>query len=312
MAAERPLWRLPVEALLGPLAEMLLGPLAHARHRPLLAVLALVAVVVLTLATQVGGAVLWLALPFMARAAGHTRRWGRLAAFGVGAAVFAAAYGFTAIAVVPPVAAALGRVPLTCFASGGAGYGAANPLYCLANRHYASPKTRGLLTALSRTLNRRFPGTTVTYLDAGFPFIDGFPLLPHLSHDDGRKIDIALFYRDRNSGTTRPGGGAWPIGYWAFVPPRTGDGAVCRGQSRLSMRWDMAWLQPLFAGLILDEHRTGAMLRWLAASGARHGVKKVLIEPHLRARFNLSRKLFRFQGCRAARHDDHIHIEMAR
>ena len=31
-------------------------------------------------------------------------------------------------------------------------------------------------------------------LDANFPFIDGFPLLPHRSHNDGRKVDISLVY----------------------------------------------------------------------------------------------------------------------
>lgn len=293
-------------------AEALLGPLAHAKHRPILAVLELIAIAVLTLLTQIGGVVLWLALPVIGRAAGHANQWGRAAAFGAGTTVFAAAYGFAAIAVVPPVATAFGRVPLPCFAASGGFYRAASPLYCLANRHYATPRARKLLTALSRALNRRFPGTTVTYLDAGFPFIDGFPLLPHLSHDDGRKIDIAFFYLNRHSGNAKPVGGAWPIGYWAFVPPRAGEAKPCRGKSRRPfMRWDMAWLQPLFAGLALDPERTGAMLRWLAANGGRSGLRKVLIEPHLRSRFNLPGSLFRFQGCRAARHDDHIHIQMA-
>ena len=51
-------------------------------------------------------------------------------------------------------------------------------------------------------------------LDGNFPFITGFPLLPHLSHDDGEKVDLAFYYADDTGylrGATRA-----PIGYFAF------------------------------------------------------------------------------------------------
>lgn len=53
-----------------------------------------------------------------------------------------------------------------------------------------------LLAGLSREMAHTFPGTVTLYLDANFPFFDGFPLLPHLSHVDGRKRDIAYYYAD--------------------------------------------------------------------------------------------------------------------
>ena len=37
---------------------------------------------------------------------------------------------------------------------------------------------------------------------------------------------------------------------------------------------------------------------------------RMLLEPHLDQRLGLSDPRLRFQGCRAARHDDHIHIQL--
>lgn len=68
--------------------------------------------------------------------------------------------------------------------------------YCALNRHYAAPKLVETLGDLARDLATAHPGTLTLVLDAGSPFIDGFPLLPHLSHDDGAKAAIALRYRD--------------------------------------------------------------------------------------------------------------------
>ncbi|CTQ31502.1 hypothetical protein [Jannaschia rubra] len=59
--------------------------------------------------------------------------------------------------------------------------------------------------------------------------------------------------------------------------------------------------------LRLDVPRTRAALDLLAAV-ARIG--KVFREPHLRDRLGVSDPKLRFQGCRAARHDDHIHLQL--
>lgn len=73
----------------------------------------------------------------------------------------------------------------------------------------------------------------------------------------------------------------------------------------------MGWFQPFVRNdLTLDSARTATMLRWLVDEGAENGVEKVLLEPHLRARFALPPGLVRFQGCRAARHDDHVHFQV--
>jgi hypothetical protein len=39
-------------------------------------------------------------------------------------------------------------------------------------------------------------------------------------------------------------------------------------------------------------------------------VQKMLIEPHLKARLRLQSSKVRFQGCGAARHDDHVHVHI--
>lgn len=57
----------------------------------------------------------------------------------------------------------------------------------------------------------------------------------------------------------------------------------------------------------LDRPRMTTALNWLA-NDPRSG--KILIEPHIPQSLNLSHPKIRFQGCRAARHDDHIHLQL--
>jgi len=37
---------------------------------------------------------------------------------------------------------------------------------------------------------------------------------------------------------------------------------------------------------------------------------KIFIEPHLVKRLKLASNKIRFQGCRAVRHDDHLHVQL--
>jgi hypothetical protein len=167
---------------------------------------------------------------------------------------------------------------------------------------------KALAHALSNAIDRRFPHTMTVALDANLPFLDGFPLLPHLSHDDGKKLDIAFFYRTRDGharGETKS-----PVGYWAFEAPRAGETPACMTHQG-ALRWNMPWLQPIMReDLELDEPRTRYALRWLASEGPRYGLGKVFVEPHLARRLGARGEVIRFQGCRAARHDDHIHLQL--
>lgn len=279
------------------------------RRRPWATILVLLLVAILTLVTQIGGAVLWACWPVLSLVAGRLKDRSRtLAAIAV-TTTFLGVYSAISLLAVPPLAAAFGREPLPCLSSDERPLRAVSPLYCLTNRNYARPQVHRLLRALSVAMVQEAPGTVTGYLDAGFPFLDGFPMLPHLSHRGGRDVDLAFFYRRADDGSPVPAAGAWPVGYWAFVQPRPGDPNPCTAQI-IDLRWDMDWLQPAFGDHVLDERRTGAMLRWLAANGPRYGLQKTLLEPHLQRRLSAEGGLFRFQGCRAARHDDHLHLQL--
>jgi len=267
--------------------------------------LGLVALVLaLTALTQIGGVILivtWLAVRVWWK-----RRNRPLAC----AVLFIVLYGGTTVWVVPPLAALGGRDALPCGLQDTAPVIPHGYLYCVLNRHYASPQVAEMLTALADDLSQQFPSIQVVYLDANFPFFDGFVLPPHLSHDDGRKIDLALYYIDpdgRPSASYSPS----PIGYFGFEQSRPGDPLPCVGRNDLiTLRWDMEWLQSLLPERMLHQQATAAMIRWFASNGTDFGIEKILLEPHLQRRLAVEDDLVRFQGCRAARHDDHVHIQI--
>ncbi|SDX89110.1 hypothetical protein SAMN05444358_11453 [Ruegeria halocynthiae] len=157
-----------------------------------------------------------------------------------------------------------------------------------------------MLEDTAEEVAKRFPGTKTLLLDANFPFFNGFPLLPHLSHDDGEKADLAFYYRDENG--YLPGATRSPIGYFAFE-----DGPTECSKSWPSLRWDFGFVQPVWRSYELDTERTRTVMQVLSADAR---VGKIFIEPHLVSRLGVAHNKVRFQGCRAARHDDHIHFQM--
>ncbi|MXN44577.1 hypothetical protein GR138_05195 [Shinella kummerowiae] len=253
----------------------------------------------LTVLTQIGG-VVYLVARWLSRKAKITGLAARLA-------IFVTLY-VSATAATPFLAPAFGRIALSCFERGS--LQVQSPLYCILNRNYLTPVAKRAAEALSVAMEQKHPGTVTLVLDANFPFLGGFPLLPHLSHNDGRKLDVAFYYRDEAGGVlnrvTRS-----PIGYFAFEEPVADAVLPCRGRTDLlTLRWDMGFLQGLFPAWTLDEVRTGAALRWLASEGQEFGVERIFIEPHLSQRLGVSGQNLGFQGCRAARHDDHIHFQV--
>ncbi|MGL5011317.1 MAG: hypothetical protein ACRC6I_15670, partial [Paracoccaceae bacterium] len=75
----------------------------------------------------------------------------------------------------------------------------------------------------------------------------------------------------------------------------------------LTLRWSLAWLQPLWPDRPLDVPRTAALVTQLTQDSR---VAKIFVEPPLATRLSLAHPKIRFQGCRAARHDDHLHIQL--
>ena len=237
-------------------------------------------IVALTALTQVGG-LAWLAALYV------QRRW------------IAFPLVYVALSLMAMVTAPVfGRVPVSCFRDGP--LQVQGVLYCAMNRTYVAPEVLRTAEDLARHMAAVHPGTVTLVLDAGFPFLDGFPLLPHLSHGDGRQIDLAFWYKAR--GTYLPGVTRSPLGYFAFEAGLTACSPVWA-----TLRWDMAWLQPLWPGYDLDTERMRTALDWLSEDAR---VTRVFLEPHLRKRLGVTGDKFRFQGCRAARHDDHIHFQL--
>ena len=196
-----------------------------------------------------------------------------------------------------------GRVPLACAPGSSSNLKMQSPIYCVLNRHYVTPELKTVAFNLADHVNMKYPDTKTLALDANFPFIDGVLLFPHLSHDDGRKLDLAYYYS--KNGKTRS-----PIGYWAFEGPLNHEYQPCQSLPRPNLRWEMKWLTPLHKDMKFDPARTKTALSWLADEGKRQGVTKVFIEPHLARRIGVSGEVIRFQGCHAARHDDHIHFQI--
>ncbi len=237
-------------------------------------------IALLTVLTQLGGLAWLFALTFRRRFL-----------------AFALAYG-TLWGLAMATAPLSGRVPLPC--SGGP-LVMQSILYCALNRHYVTPELRDAAQDLARQMDTRFPGTVTLALDGNFPFGDGFPLLPHLSHDDGQKLDLAFYYTDA-SGAYLPGRARSPIGYFAFE-----QGPTDCPPAFPTLRWNLDWLQPLFRDRPLDPDRTRAVLVLLAEDPR---IGRIFVEPHLARRLAVADPKIRFQGCRAARHDDHIHIQL--
>jgi hypothetical protein len=259
----------------------------------------------LTVFTQVGG------VPYLiARfSSGWIRRrvvhpWKlRLARAGYGIAI----YLVFCLLIVPLLARPLGRVALPIV-----GESPLRPLRMftvLLNRHYVRPALRDAAFEVAQALETRHPGTNLYYLDANFPFFDGFPLLPHLSHNDGKKLDLAFLYTDPE-GKPRSGSPSW-LGYGVYDPPKQNE----RNQPELCATQGQ-WQYSIIGTLVpqwskyaypLDEKRTQTMVELFAAQPA---ISKIFIEPHLKTRLNLNSPKVRFHGCKAARHDDHVHVQM--
>lgn len=234
----------------------------------------------LTALTQLGGIALIIALLFKRRKT-----------------AFAASYIALSIAALW-VAPLFGRTPLPCLT--GDSLQMHSPFFCVLNRQFVTPELAEVLTDYDTALQSTFPQTKTRVLDANFPFLTGFPLLPHLSHNDGRKVDLAFYYMDDNGylpAITRS-----PLGYFAFE-----DGHSTCPDHRLTLRWDMAWLQTLWPAYKPDRPRMQTALNLLAADPR---ITKIFIEPHLKQSLGATSPKIRFQGCRAARHDDHIHIQL--
>lgn len=261
---------------------------------------------VLTVLTQVGGVILLLSLllhPYINRQVIRTL-WRRTAKVMTFVVLYLAATFF----IVPPLARPFGRVPLPMTETGGL-----SPLTILTpllNRHYVKKQLWISSFEVAEQMYQAYPGTTVNYLDASFPFLDGFPLIPHLSHNDGRKLDLAFYYSDSRTGKAVNEAPS-PIGYGVNEEPLAGEAntAVFCAQRGY---WQYSLIGKLVpqGGKKLYRFDAGRTRKLVATWAANDDIGKVFLEPHLKERLHLTSRKIRFHGCGAVRHDDHIHVQL--
>lgn len=278
-----------------PLLSVIKGPFAFSGT--IARLLALFLVGVATVTTQLGGPFVWMLIGAGYSIDSKPVRWlfAPLA--------FALVYLTASIFVFPIIASAFGRVPLNCY-SADTELRPHSLFYCLANRNYVTSEMAAAAASIATDFKSQYPERNVYFLDAGFPIGAGFPMLPHMSHGDGRRLDLMFQYQDDESQPVLGNGS--PIGYFAFEQPVSITAFHCP-ERFLTLRWDMNWFQGLITKPRLDEAATRALL---VAIANEQRIGKALLEPHLKTRLKLGSTKVRFQGCRAARHDDHVHIQL--
>jgi hypothetical protein len=260
----------------------------------------------LTLLTQVGGLVYLVSLTTHKLINQRTSRLVYQKLLHLASFIFL--YCLTTFAIVPLIASPFGRVPLPLTATNH--LQPLNVLTCLLNRNYVKPALKQAAFDVAEEMNAKFPGTVVNYLDASFPFWNGFPLFPHLSHNDGKKLDLAFCYTDAGTGKATNECPSF-IGYGICEEPLPGENNTadfCAGNGY----WQYSLMRKVMPqgnkkSYPLDAQKTKLLVNLFAAQQA---IGKIFIEPHLKVRWGLTTEKIRFHGCQAVRHDDHIHVQL--
>lgn len=250
----------------------------------------------LTTLTQVGGVVFLLSI-VIGRLFSLEKGWANTL-------VFLGLYLVTSVFIAPPLAKLFGRVPIEQTEG-------VKPLRWATvamNRHYVVPDWNVVLAKMEDEL--KGSEICILYLDANFPF-PGIPLAPHLSHKDGKKLDLAFVYADE-SGSIVPAGKS-TTGYGVFSGPENGETdqpSICAKREKGRFYELASWLS---FGSFNDEltFDVRANRKLAKAFLQQREAEKMFVEPHLKDRMNLgSYSKVRWQGCHSVRHDDHFHMQI--
>lgn len=206
--------------------------------------------------------------------------------------------------IVPYIAPLFGREKIRH----SAGVEAHSYFYVLTNRNYVKPEFNNVLAKVRGQFSNKYPNIKIHYLDANFPFFDRFPLLPHLSHNDGKKLDISLVYEDNGELTNKK---PTLSGYGAFEEPMASEyNQVKKCKARGNWQYDLqkyATFGTINGDLRFSEKGTKALVKTIVDQPQ---IGKIFIEPHLKHRLGLTHVKIRYHGCQAVRHDDHIHLQL--
>lgn len=258
-------------------------------------ILKIVLFVFLTVLTQIGGIVYLLSLII-------SRKWNKKLKFKT-LIIFIGLYLLSTFLIVPLVAPNFGREKVKHSEK----IKPTNYMTVLLNRNYVRPKLNELLSQTEKELS----GTNIEihYLDANFPIINKFPLLPHLSHNDGKKIDISLIYETDSGKITDKQKSI--SGYGVFENPKSNEyNQIEKCLQSGYFQYDYpkhVTFGKINKELNFSEKGTERLIKSILKN---RNLGKLFIEPHLKSRMNLKDKRIRYHGCRAVRHDDHIHIQL--
>ena len=142
-----------------------------------------------------------------------------------------------------------------------------------------------------------------------FPFINGFPLIPHLSHNDGKKLDLSLVYETKTGELSNLKKSM--SGYGDFEGPKDNEKdqiSFCKKEGYFQYDYSKyVTFGKINQDLEFSQNGTKTLIQALLKNKS---LGKLFIEPHLKQRLNLTDNRVRYHGCRAVRHDDHIHIQL--
>ena len=264
---------------------------------------------ILTVLTQVGGVIYLLYLPFSLFVKSEKYSfWKSMIMRSIG---FSLIYVLISFFIIPPLAKKSGRVPLPLFATKKIPVKSGNVFMSLMNRNYVKPVLQDAFFKTAKDVQQKYPSVELIYLDANFPFIEGFPLIPHLSHDDGGKLDIAYLYKNKKAKEFHNKTFSL-TGYGVCEEPKKGETDKpkdCEKQGNWQYNFmEKITLAKVKKGMEFDKAANRYLLQKIMENKE---VKKVFIEPHLQKRLNLGKyKKIKFHGCHAVRHDDHIHFQL--
>lgn len=248
----------------------------------------------LTVLTQVGG-VIWLLSELISKKTTvkfKGKRW----------SFFIATYLLFTFLIIPFIAPLFGREKIKHTAR----IYPTNYLTVILNRNYVKPELNKVLANIEKQLD---PSINICYLDANFPFIKKFPLAPHLSHNDGKKLDISLVYQNKKGEISNLQKSM--SGYGVFVEPKQGefkqtDFCLENGYFQYDFSKYLTF-GSIHDELTFSEKGTKQVVELILKQPE---IEKVFLEKHIRTRLGITSPKFRFQGCGSVRHDDHIHLQL--
>lgn len=250
----------------------------------------------LTAITQIGGVIYLITLAITYNLKKHTFLFRSL--------IFISLYIVATYIVTPKLAPYFGRekIETTEFVQ------AHSSFYSWTNRNYVTAELHQVLQNMGEKLSKENPGIKLVYLDANFPFINGFPLLPHRYHNDGKKIDVSFVYKDGQQITNKKPSFS---GYGIYVNPLVNEwnqinACLDTGYSQYDFT-KFVTLGCINPQLQFSESVNHKLLSDLLLE---ENVNTIFIEPHLVTRLGLENDKLVYHGCGTVRHDDHIHIEV--